>query len=101
MCERFIDLTIRNFSAASLVLAKQPEGRYSLVFLVVVTREYRPVILVEGPAVERDKVVEGFVDVVGVEIARAVQESKKMHDIWYWVGREQESYERTAFARSR
>jgi hypothetical protein len=100
MCERFIDLTIRNFSAVSLVLAKHSDGKYSLVFLVVVTLAYRPVILVEGPAVELDKLVEGFVDVVGVEVARAVAESKKMHDIGYWVGRGQERYEQTRLART-
>ena len=91
MCERFIDLTLRNFSAASLVLAKHSDGKYSLVFLVVVTLEYRPVILVEGLAVELEN---------AVEVARAVAESKKMHDVWYWVGQEQERYEKTGFART-
>jgi hypothetical protein len=58
-----------------------------------------PVVLVEGPVIELHKAVEGFVDVVAVEVARAVNECKKTHDIWYWVGREQDSYERTLLSR--
>jgi hypothetical protein len=73
--ERFIDLTLRNCSAATLILAKQPGNKYSLVLLVAMTLAYRPAIPVGGPVVELDKAVEGFVDVVAVEAARGIDES--------------------------
>jgi hypothetical protein len=68
---------MRTLSIATLVLARQPDGKYSLVFLVAGNYPYEPMVLLEGPAVDYEHAAQEFVNVVADDVMRAVEQCKK------------------------